>query len=325
MAGELEAIVESCIPLRYAAGADATVDRPALVRSASSLAWVPGGIALIQDDANFVGVFDPNGARTRAIALPPGHEGLRLFDDRRGNKAYKLDLEACVAVEHERDTLLVALGSGSTPRRERVVLVRGWSRESPDVESLHLPRLYQALRAEQEFAGSELNVEGALVDGDRLRLFSRGNGAPRDGVLPVNATCDLDLPAFLAHVLAPDRQPAPALANVMRYDLGTLDGVPLGFTDAALWRGGTLYTAAAEESPDAVRDGRVVGSVVGTLERDGATRWSPLMEPSGRLFDGKVEGVVVSPDASDCLYVVLDADDPEAGSLLCTVRLRGDW
>src|ERR671913_1101401 len=134
MARALEAIVESCTPLRYAAGADAALDRPAFVRSASSLAWVPGGIALIQDDANFIGVFDPDGARTCAIALPSGHDGRRLFDDRRGNKAYKLDLEACVAAEREGDTLLVALGSGSTLRREQVVLARSWTTGSPTVE-----------------------------------------------------------------------------------------------------------------------------------------------------------------------------------------------
>lgn len=321
----LEAIVESHAPLRYAEGADAALDRPVAVRSASSLAWVAGGIALVQDDANFIGVFDPNGSRTRAIALPAGHEGRRLFDDRRGNKAHKLDLEACVAVEHEGDTLLLALGSGSTPRREQAVLVRGWATGSPSVECVHLPRLYAALRAEQAFSGSELNVEGAIVDNDRLRLFGRGNGAPRDGVVPVNATCELDWTDFLAHALDPARNPMPTPAGVVRYELGALEGVALGFTDAVLWGGGTIYTAAAEESPDAVRDGRVVGSVVGVVDRVGGARWAPLTEPSGSLFDGKVEGVVVSRDASDRLFVVVDADDPEAGSLLCTVRLRGDW
>jgi hypothetical protein len=112
----------------------------------------------------------------------------------------------------------------------------------------------------------------------------------------------------------------------VRYDLGTLEGVPLGFTDAAVWRGGTLYSAAAEESPDAVRDGRVVGSVIGVIDHAAAgARWAPLTEPSGRLFAGKVEGMVVTRDASDRLLVVVDADDPGAGSTLCSVRLRGDW
>jgi hypothetical protein len=325
MSRGLEAIVESRMPLHYAEGADTALDRPAVVRSASSLAWVPGGVAVVQDDANFIGVFDPNGARTRAIALPSGHEGRRLFDDHRGNKAHKLDLEACVAVEHAGDTLLLALGSGSTPRREQVVLVRGWATGNPNVECVHLPRLYDALRTEREFSGSELNLEGAIVDGDRLRLFSRGNGAPRDGILPVNATCELDWMQFIAHVLDPARHPLPAITRVVRYDLGSLDGVPLGFTDAAVWRRGTLYSAAAEESPDAVRDGRVAGSVIGVIDHAGGARWAPLIEPSGRLCDGKVEGLVVTRDAIDRLLVVVDADDPGAGSMLCSVRLHGDW
>ena len=321
----MEAIIESSTPLRYAEGADTALDRPAFVRSASSLAWVPGGIALVQDDANFIGVFDPDGARTRAIALPSGHEGRRLFDDRRGNKAYKLDLEACLAVVHEGDTLLLALGSGSTPLREQVVLVRDWASGSPIVEIRHLPRLYETLRAERRFAGSELNVEGAILDGDRIRLFGRGNGAPRDGVVPVNASCELDWTEFLAHLLDPDGHASPAPESVVRYELGMLDGVPLGFTDVAAWRGRTLYSAAAEESPDAVRDGRVTGSVIGVIDRGGGTRWAPITERSGRSFDGKVEGIVPTRDADDVLFVVVDADDPDAGSTLGRVRLRGDW
>jgi len=33
----------------------------------------------------------------------------------------------------------------------------------------------------------------------------------------------------------------------------------------------------------------------------------------------------MSREASDRLFVVVDADDPDAGSLLCAVHLRGDW
>ena len=37
------------------------------------------------------------------------------------------------------------------------------------------PRFYAGLRAVPAFAGSELNLEGALVRGDELLLFQRGN------------------------------------------------------------------------------------------------------------------------------------------------------
>jgi hypothetical protein len=321
----LTAVVVARAPLHYAEGADASLDRPAQVRAGSSLAWVPGGIALVQDDANFIALVDPDGPRVRAILLPAGAAGRRQFDDRRGNKAHKLDLEACVAVDTDDGVLLLALGSGSTAARECVAVVRGWEATEPHVAVVHVPGLYAALRREHAFAGSELNVEGAVHLGDRLRLFGRGNGAPRAGVRPLNATCDLDWPRLLAHLRAPDRSPPPAPTNVTHYELGMLGGIALSFTDAARWRDVLLYTATAEESPDATRDGRVAGSVVGVIDEAGRTRSVVLTDAEGRPFAGKVEGVVAAGAARDRLFAVVDADDPDAASELCTVELRGGW
>jgi uncharacterized protein DUF6910 len=321
----LAAVVVARSALYYADGADPSMDRPAHVRAGSGLAAVPGGIALIQDDANFIAVVRPGDGRARAIPLPAGKGGLRQFDTRRGNKKYKLDLEACVAIDTDAGTLLLALGSGSKRRREQVVLVRGWEAQRPEVTLVHVPRLYDRLRREEAFAGSELNVEGAIYLGDRLRLFGRGNGEVRDGVRPVNATCDLDWPTLLAHLEAPDHNPPPAPANILRYELGTLGGVPLTFTDGAAWGGSVLYSAAAEASPDATRDGRVTGSAIGIIADAGRTRWTPLREHSGAAFVGKVEGVAAAYGAADRVYAVVDADDPDAASVLCTVELRGDW
>ena len=43
-----------------------------------------------------------------------------MFDDVRGNKKLKLDLEACIVLPDGR---LVAFGSGSSPQREKIVTV----------------------------------------------------------------------------------------------------------------------------------------------------------------------------------------------------------
>jgi hypothetical protein len=321
----LAAVVVARCPLYYAAGADSSIDRPAHVRAGSSAASVPSGIALVQDDANFIALVDPRDASTHAIPLPAGTAGRRQFDDRRGNKAHKLDLEACVAADSDDGVLFIALGSGSTPRREQVVLVRGWESGQLEVEMVHVPRLYDMLRREQAFAGSELNVEGAVHLGDRIRLFGRGNGALRAGVQPVNATCDLDWPAFIAHVRHPDRALPPVPTNIVRYELGTIGGVPLSFTDATVRRDAILFSATAEESPDVTRDGRVTGSAIGVIDPAGRPRWALLVDDSGIPFTGKVEGLVAAREADHRVYVVVDADDPEAASILCTVELRGDW
>lgn len=321
----IAAVVVAQSALHYADGADPLTDRPAHVRAGSGLATVPGGIALIQDDANFIALIKPGDDRARAIPLPAGMGGLRQFDDIRGNKKYKLDLEACVAVETNDGTLLLALGSGSKRRREQAALVRGWEDDCPEVTLVHVPRLYEALRREQAFAGSELNVEGAVLLGERLRLFGRGNGAVRDDVQPVNATCDLDWPSLLAHLESPDTNPPPAPTSVVRYELGSLDDIPLTFTDGAVWRDLVLYSAAAEASPDATRDGRVSGSVLGVIDGTGRARWTQLVDPSGWPFVGKVEGVAAVGGAADRVYAVVDADEPDTASVLCTIELRGDW
>ena len=324
---ELAAIVTSAVPLRYDDGADADADRPAHVRAGSGLAHIRGGLALIQDDANFVALVTPEPWRVRAINLQAGEGGGRQFDRSRGNKEHKLDLEACFTVEDGDvgGTLLVAMGSGSKGYRPRetVVFVRRCESPHPEVTHVHLPRLYEQLRNQRDFAGSQMNIEGAVHLGDRVRLFNRGNGGARDGLAPVNATCDLSWDAFLDHAHDPGRAPAPEPVDVVRYDLGSLGDTPFGFTDAALWRGAMLYSAVAEDSPDVIEDGPVHGSAIGLIA-DGAARCALLTDGSGAVFDGKVEGI--QPLGSgDRLLAVVDADDHAIPSLLCEVQLLGAW
>lgn len=312
-------------PLHYVDGADPALDRPAYLRGGSSLAWIAGRIALIQDDASFLAIVDPASGHARGIPLPAGKAGARQFDDLRGNKKYRLDLEACVAVERVTGTLLLAFGSGSTRRREHVLMVEGLERAVPLVTLREAPRFYRSLREASGFCGSELNLEGVLQTGDRLRLFSRGNGAPAGGVLPVDSACSVDLEQLLAHLQAPESTGSPRPTDITRYDLGVLDGVPLGFTDAMAWYDSVLYTAAAEASPDAVGDGPVAGSAVGVIDADTSTRWAPIIDESGTLLRVKAEGLVADPASESRLFVVLDADDPAAPSELCTVKLEGPW
>ena len=309
--------------LYYTEGADPVLDRPAFIRGGSSLAWIGGRIALVQDDANFLALIDPRTGGAIGLTLPSGKGGFRQFDDLRGNKKHRMDLEACVAVERDGRTILMAFGSGSSRKRDSVLIVEGFEAALPLVTLVEAAPFYRSLRAATDFCGSGLNLEGALQSGDRLRLFSRGNGAPAEGLLPVNAACSVDLEELIGHLLHPDSVDPPRLTDIARYELGDLGGVPLGFTDAMRWENGVLYTAAAEASPDAIRDGPVFGSSIGTIEADGSTRWAPITDALGEIVPAKAEGLVADPDSSSRLYVVLDADDPAAPSELCTVEIAG--
>lgn len=321
----LSATIVSRRPLRYRTPANPALDRPAHVRAGSSLTWVGTRLALVQDDANFVALVDPRTGLARAIPLPAGEDGRRHFDDARGNKQHKLDLEACCTIEGPSGALFIALGSGSKRRRRRVVTIESVAARHPRVTLIDADALYTALESVTAFAGSDMNIEGAVAMPGALRLFSRGNGAVRDGVAPVNASGDLAIAALLTHLAAPGTVAAPALEAVTQYDLGDLEGLPLGFTDATIAGGLLLYTAAAEASKDATVDGTVSGSVIGVIPPHGHLRHAPLTDVHGRRTMDKVEGIAAAPGANDRVYVVVDPDDHARPAELCEVSLGGAW
>ena len=321
----LTATIVSRRTLRYRTVAHPSLDRPTLVRAGSSLTWVGARLGLVQDDANFVALVDPRTGLARSITLPAGAEGRRHFDDVRGNKKFKLDLESCCTVEGASGAMLLALGSGSKKRRRRIVTVESITARLPRVSVIEAESLYETLEAAAAFAGSDMNIEGALALPRALRLFTRGNGAAKQGRVPVNATCDLAMPELLAYLADPTHAPVPAPRAIAQFDLGLLDGLPLGFTDAALAGDVLLYTAAAEASKDASEDGAVSGSVVGLIPAKGELRYAPLTDAGGQRTRDKVEGVVAIPGTADRVFVVIDADDPLRASELCEVQLAGPW
>jgi hypothetical protein len=236
------------------------------------------------------------------------------------------------------------MGSGSTPWREQILMipwcVGGFLRnprrvserpdytdppEPGDVRLFHAPAFYSALRQHVPFAGSELNIEGAVyLGGDVLRLLQRGNGAAREGCPPVNAICDISWKLLRAHLNDP-AAPPPVPENVIQYELGILEGVRLSFTDAAVRGGSVYFTATAEASSGAVCDGPVSGSVIGRFDADGTPRWTVLLDANGNRLCAKVEGIVFDSAVEDRGWVLIDHDDPNTPSELCEIALQGAW
>lgn len=310
----LVARVKRVMPLRYSAP---VAGLPPHVRSGSSAVVDGRHLMVIQDDVSAVARVHLDTHVVDAVLLPEDAQGRRVFGEADGTKQHKMDLECAFLV----DNVLVALGSGSTGARERVVLVTNPAHPHAQVRVVEAHGLYAALRAEKRFSGSELNMEGGALLGHNVRLFNRGNGAPKDGLMPVNAFCDLPLEAFLAHL---EGGPVPPLRNITACDLGTLAGAPLGFTGAATRGDALLFVAAAEDSPDAYHDGEVTGSVLGVL-RGNVLRWTPLVLADGTRWTAKVEGVEVDPQDPMRAYLTVDADNPELPATLAVVELDGAW
>jgi hypothetical protein len=73
---------------------------PAHVRAASAIRRQGSRLVVVQDDVNAFAALDVRTGIVQPILLPAGLDGSRVYDDRRGNKAAKLDLEASVVVPH---------------------------------------------------------------------------------------------------------------------------------------------------------------------------------------------------------------------------------
>jgi hypothetical protein len=334
---DLTARVVARRTLLYARGADAALDRPLHVRAGSALVRLDGGmLAVVQDDASFVALVDPKlGGEVFDVPLP-AEDGVRQFDDARGNKHAKLDLEACIAM----DGLLVAFGSGSSPLRERVVvLAASWAKESAASATPAATRttivtateLYASMRAEPAFSGSELNIEGAVVRGADVLFFQRGNGAPDPvrGLSAVNATARVDRAGLVAYLRARGDAPCPPLRDVVRWELPAPPEVSgrLSFTDAARSpRGGLAFLACAEDSPDATKDGPVSAVTIGRLDdRARTAELALVLDERGAPLLDKAEGLAFDPSEPSRAWVVVDKDDPDAASELLELRLGPAW
>ena len=219
-----------------------------------------------------------------------------LPDDAATRKRLKPDFEMLCQLADGR---LLALGSGSTPERRRGVLWQAGSALLIDLSGLYL-----ALEARL----TGLNLEGAVVQGELLVLAQRGNSAGSR-----NALISLDLACVLSQLTGASLGPE-SVRSIAPIDLGTLQGVPLSFTDLCLANDGRLlFSAAAEDTDSSYLDGACAGSVLGCLHDDQLQALWPL------AGQAKIEGLCMLADGS--LRLVNDPDDRRAQSSLYRVVL----
>ena len=284
---------------------------PAHVSSASGVVRRGDFVYVIGDDLLFLGVF-------RLTRPEPGtlHRVLPEADDAQPGE--KPDLEVLTLLppftDHPYGALL-GLGSGSGPRRDRGFVVAlaadGSLRDEPAV--IDLGPLYGLLG--ERIDG--LNIEGACVMGDRLWLLHRGNRGSM-----TNVVAELSLPHVMRSLTGDRTIDVEELAAIRAYDLGTLDGVELTFSDATPLADQILaFTASAEAEPETDEaDRKIRGSVVGTIDIEGHVQ---RLRTIDRRY--KVEGIHASIDTGvmDFLFVC-DQDDPATASPLLSAAMPLD-
>jgi hypothetical protein len=263
------------------------------VSAASGIICRDNSLHVVADDELFLDSYElPSLRRTSRLRLLGGE----LPQEHAARKQAKPDFESLTWLS---DTVALALGSGSTVGpREHGVRLR-WDAQAvrfhESVTQIDLRPLYDALRR-RECPG--LNIEGAVVQGEYLRLFQRGAAGAG------NAVVDLLLSAVLTSIETTACIDAGALERVLPVDLGQLEGVSLSFTDACTLDGDgstLLFSAAAERTDNAYDDGECLGSVIGVLRADGTL--GPVHPLAGRH---KIEGITATRASG--MLMVADPD-----------------
>jgi len=284
--------------------------RPAYISAGSGLVVVGQHLYVVADDELFLGHFELNSdAPGELLRVFPGE----LPDQKKPRKKYKPDFEVLLrlaAFAQYPHGALLAMGSGSTERRYRAVLLSlgAHGEVNGPLRLLDATALYELLA--KQFA--ELNLEGGWVQGNELRLLQRGN----KGDSP-NAVIHLPLQPLL-NALSSDRLPAVKPLAINRMKLGHIDNIPLCFSDGcALSDGRWLFTAVAEDTDSAYEDGACAGAAVGMVGADDQLMWIKRVTPSY-----KIEGIEVQSQADGIqLLLVSDADDINVPSSLLSATL----
>jgi len=285
--------------------------RPSHLSAASGLVEAGAFLYVVADDEFHLGVFPTSGKEAGTLLrLRPG----ALPDAPAARKAAKPDLEALARIApspNHPGGALFAMGSGSRPNRRAGFVIeleeQGAAISSP--RCVDLSGIFAAFDDQVK----DVNIEGAMLDGERMRLLQRGNkGHGRNAVIELN--CER-----LNHRLRHDDSIGSAeLRHISYFDLGDVQGVPLCFSDGvALPDGSTVFTAVAEDTDDNYADGRCVGAAVGIINASGNLRaLRRLVRPL------KIEGIHAHIDGN-LLRVLLatDADDPQIPASLYTAEL----
>lgn len=280
--------------------------------AASGLVRVGSMLYVIADDELQLGVFPMESADLgHLIRMIDGD----LPDSPADRKKAKPDFEALTRLppfDRNPHGALLALGSGSRRPRRRAVLVPLDERgvRAASTRLIDAGALFDALNSEVD----DLNIEGAVVSGGRLLLMHRGNKSHA-----FSAVVGFDLSAVLRSIARDDFLPKLPILSLRHYDLGTIEGIPLCFTDGAALPGGELvFSAIAEDTSDNYSDGPCIASAVGMIEPQGSVQVLNYVDRPC-----KIEGVHAERNGTDIrLWLVTDADDATIAATLLTGELR---
>jgi hypothetical protein len=161
-------------------------------------------------------------------------------------KKSKPDFEAITLVG---DSLYI-FGSGS--KKNRNLLIQFDLNTMQAIAITDLTNLYHSLMEIGNIAPDDFNIEGALFDGTTWFLFNRGNGKLNKNIVFSISGNDLIRDYKI---------------TATAFKLPEINGVMSSFTDAILDEQTIYFLASAEKTNSTYNDGEVVGSLIGSIDK----------------------------------------------------------
>lgn len=162
-------------------------------------------------------------------------------------KKDKIDFESQVLIGDD----LYIFGSGSGKKRNQVVEIN--TKNSDTISTTDLAPLYDAMQKTGKIDASEFNIEGAIFDGTNWLFFNRGKGPSNKNVI---------------FTLKGKKLSGTSLnVSAVYIKLPYLNKCRSGFSDAILVDDKIYFLATAENSLATDSSGRILGSLVGCIDK----------------------------------------------------------
>lgn len=287
------------------------------IPSASAVEVVNGNIYIVGDDSSLLYVLKYD--LTVLSEVPLYKVKSDHISENRIHKKNKADLECITKLTINGYPYLLILGSGSkSPRRDVAFLVKlptPYNRKHL-VWEISLIKWYSFLRMHEDIAADTgvLNFEAVASTSDFLYIFNREN----------NAILRFDMPEFIEFIQGhTEGVPFP---TVIKAHLPEIKSIRCGFSGADYFDGKLFFTAAAENTSNAIDDGEVMGSAVGIVSFDGeekqrgktshgfsATISNFTRIPEIESLPLKVESISVYEKENDSTYIAIAVCDDDLG------------
>jgi hypothetical protein len=230
-------------------------------------------------------------------------------------KNEKADLEALTLLQIDKKPYLLAVGSGSTAKRNKGVLI---NLKNNQPQMLDFTVFYERLKATEI---KDLNIEGVAYVHDYIVMVNRGNTTnPTNYLIITN-------PNFW-------KKQKDALIQIIRIDFG--DSAPRGLGISGItysdYHEDLFLTISTEDTPNAIDDGRIGKSYLGVIEnlyrkigrekeKMKVNELIHLASADDRFTGFKIESVSIQSEKDHSIKLQLVADNDTASSFLFKVWL----